>query len=118
MREIIFRGKRTDNGDWVEGCYLFEDGRTYIHPESGRCPDVNPETIGQYTGLKDKNGNRIFEGDAVRCPDGQYTVIYSERYACFQFAAANSMEFYLLKYFDNPLEIIGNIHDNPELLEP
>ena len=73
MREILFRGKKIDNGEWVEGNYIFEDfDRVGIH-QIGTIIQcfVIPETLGQFTGLTDKNGVKIFEGDIVRRFNGR-----------------------------------------------
>lgn len=116
MREILFRGKRTDNSEWVEGYYLnqreslTDKKACYIAANNGygfNYISVIPETVGQYTGLHDKNGRKIFEGDIMR-------------------NAGNVVEFYGGDFCingDSPLsywtgtEVIGNIYDNPELLE-
>ena len=123
MREIKFRGKRTDTGEWVYG-YLADE--TYINDINTidlSSIEVDPYTVGQYTGLKDRNGKEIYEGDIALMDysafntgkDGQtYAVVrWIDDRAAFMWDAG------LNYYADmrNDVEICGNIHDNPELLE-
>lgn len=121
MREILFRGKRVDNGEWVYGDLIHVDDSgfdNYIEFE------VIPETVGQYTGLTDKNGKKIFEGDilavetsniSVEC-DGYFKVGYDNGTAAFVCEAYN----YCIT-FDNvygkDVEVVGNVFDNPELIK-
>lgn len=113
MREILFRGKRKDNGEWVEGFYLFTSENTYPVIIDMKCCShiIIPETVGQYTGLKDKNGTKIFEGDIVRRCDNVERVFYN---------GGGFSPFAIPGWECTPdadeCEIIGNIHDNPELL--
>ena len=126
MRKILFRGKRTDNGEWVEGNLFVpdkEDTPTQICIGTNVIRityDVIPETVGQYTGLTDKNGKKIFEGDIVKHDFGadqigvQYAVIkYNSYYASFLVEPLYDWMF----CEKNDCEVIGNIHDNPELLK-
>ena len=130
MREILFRGKRMDNGDWVYGYYVHigpvSCQRAYIIPEyasSLYVNEVDPSTVGQYTGLKDKNGKRIFEGDIAKVLQGKEKDI---AYVGFENGAfmlypktGNIYERSLWEYWYNDwdVEVIGNITDNPELVE-
>ena len=145
MREIIFRGKRIDNGEWVSCGTLI-----HFNPENGEDPvfmpglneectcthdefdniiafdkvdfyKVDPETVGQYTGLEDKNGKKIFEGDIVRCGTGRICKV-----TFFISPGVSGFDLVAIGGFDAPpphnwvlfidTEVIGNIHDNPELL--
>lgn len=165
MREILFRGKRTDNGEWVDGFIVasrentypngFEmitvDGINYDELDS-YIPDfisyaVDPSTIGQYTGLKDKNDKMIWEGDIVRytfdSPDDPTAtknglkvrtgrIFWSDWRASFAVTAGRNgsaslnndvacyvrgRQVYEYVRGANTVEVIGNVHDNPELLE-
>ena len=125
MREVLFRGKRTDNGEWVKGyLYITHTGAHEIGSYDAEINierltfDVIPETVGQYTGLTDKNGKRIFEGDIVSLVkhDG---LIYKVVYVPCRYELVNSKGvncFVLDIYKSENIEVIGNIHDNPELL--
>ena len=138
MREILFRGKRIDNGEWVYGAYSHHNslnrgfivnvGVDKISPIAWTC-EVIPETVGQYTGLTDKNGKKIFEGDILESKFtkmpylvcfGEYT--YSDEYWDGQSVCGwyNEDECGRVTVFGCPDDwatVIGNIHDNPELLK-
>ncbi len=126
MREILFRGKRADNGEWVEGYYTKKLCGEYINNQfmesekdfiityfsSGGITshEVIPESVGQYTGLTDKHGTKIFEGDItdegiIEYWEGKYVVMQS-----------NGQCWDDLFWCYNKIEVLGNVHDNPELL--
>lgn len=150
MEEIKFRGKRLDNGEWVYGSLVVADkqffiiiGTTRFYPElSGRSPlafmdwyEVDPATVGQYTGLRNKNGKEIYEGDICRVSSDAF---YSNSYATLEESWKLMMQVVFCNYAfifrclqdkhleillaetlweDFEIEIVGNIYDNPELLE-
>ena len=128
MREIkiLFRGKRIDNGEWIEGSLLGIDWcdkpSTYsIAPNTPVSVfySVIPETVGQYTGLTDKNEVKIFEGDIVSLVKHD-SLIYKVVYVPCRYELVNSKGvncFVLDIYKSENIEVIGNIHDNPELLK-
>ena len=135
MREIIFRGQSVDTKEWVEGYYC---GENCEHPFSrnmvekpyiiqkgtGIWFEVIPETVGQYTGLTDKNGKRIFEGDICWTDLTRPYNIVVFRNGCFMYQCEdNGVTYYDIMTSIEPLvdadkytEVIGNIHDNPEPL--
>lgn len=144
-RKILFRGKRADNGEWIYGDLiknLIFDGREKeirigdiyfeqngdVHGTAVR--KVIPETVGQFTGLCDKSGNKIFEGDIVKIvgdsnnddwKDVNYVaqIIFLDNGFCAINGTTDnySLRRYGLSRCEFDLEVIGNIHDNPELLE-
>ena len=134
MREILFRGKRADNGEWIYGDlrnYEKSGVKAIFSHELLQRIKVAPETVGQYTGLKDKNGKKIFEGDIVRYPDcvlyaeynggcNEGVVDWCEETMCFYFTnrwSAEMEDFDVVERKMIDVEVIGDIHDNPELLK-
>ena len=161
MREILFRGKRIDNGEWVEGGYRDERVGGYYtavfvieHLTSGvwNSHRVNPTTVGQYTGLKDKNGKPIYEGHIVKCNHSFFTTEAEKaeakkpRKSYGKEIEKMTPDYFQCRYWRNyvvtfhdgrikgqngsdacylkqsyirnhEVEIIGNIHDNGELME-
>lgn len=122
MREILFRGKRDKRygDDWTYGVpYIDHEGDCIMATHCSKRV-VIPETVGQYTGLTDKNGNKIFEGDIVRLTFSEEVVgkiICDINYYFEVYLFGKTTHKSLSDYLPYALEILGNIHDNPELLE-
>ena len=120
MREILFRGRgntKYNDGEWYYGVPIrdFEGDWQICTDNSKRT--VIPETIGQYTGLKDKNGTKIFDGDIGRRRDDIFLIDWSEEKAAFVMIFHDYIcEILYLEEMWDDAEVIGNIHDNPELL--
>ena len=134
MRDILFRGKRTDNGEWVyEDIWYNPYGKRIgwvVSPinDQGTTDgnEVDPETVGQFIGLYDKNSNKIFEGDIIRTKKYGKVVghVNVNDYDTFQvvyepavFRLVNPTRGFNLVGQSIDLEVIGNIYDNPELLK-
>ena len=131
MREILFRGKRTINGDWVYGDFVHGNERKSLRDsifvydsetQSFNDYKINPSTLGQYTGLTDKNGKRIFEGDIVKTdkfsePNKQYIIKYDLQFGAFIGQDRYNLYFVTFDGDSGEFEVIGNIHDNPEILK-
>ena len=131
MREILFRGKRKDNGEWVYGNYAVTDNNEkqhFVFQNKAFEFEVDPKTVGQYTGLTDKNGTKIFEGDIVVYCTNTYRatnkefheVVFETRgesgYFGIKISNIETWQF-CLEVPAKLMEVIGNIHDNPELLK-
>ena len=125
MREILFRAKRIDNGNWVEGYDVKTTLGKDIEPsdvifvpwninrsEQWGWIKVLPETLCQYTGLKDKNGNRIWENDIVQTPFRRFVVTYFDGVWGDRYGVAMRESI-----FGEGGVVIGNVFDNPELME-
>lgn len=123
-REILVRGKRIENGEWVYGSLvLWYDGSISIETGVYDAPmyAVDPATIGQYTGLTDKNGKRIFEGDLITIPGSKRQglpapVKWSNFDARFE-VCRRGFNPICLDGDEGIYEVVGNIHDNYEFLE-
>lgn len=149
MREIIFRGKDTDTGEWVYGYYVElcdpcrkpirniervsyriytgvadseTSGEGYNFTEEWY--EVDPDTVGQYIGLKDKNGNKIFKGDILAVcvlpfthEEKPVTVVFDKNEACFILVIDEKTKSFYRFQDIMECEVIGNVVDNPELLK-
>jgi len=129
MRTILFRGKRIDNGEWVEG-YLIDQSEIRVYDDDKTTGfyteddyEVDPATVGQFTGLVDKNENKIFEGDIVKFVDANSepipfsevitSIVWWNEFSRFTLKNTHT-ELSFLETDD--MEVIGNIHYNPELI--
>lgn len=122
QREILFRGKQNNTGEWFYGNLFDKDisGRTHITTTSIGCLNIDPETVGQYTGMTDKNGTKSFEGDIIRESykghERIYHVFWDDDYFAFR-AKGEDITYQLDEIAPSHCEVIGNIHDNKELLK-
>ena len=122
MREILFRGKRKDNGEWVEGGIVsnyFVDGDVCILSARGEIFSVDPATVGQYTVMEDCTDRKIFEGDIMKTAVSglkRHTGVVEFIDGSFGLKCTDGSAFFLC-FVAGCYQVIGNIHDNPELLE-
>ena len=126
-RQILFRGKRTDNGEWVYGNLIDSDsivGKIVDFDGEYFIPEfwykVDPATVGQFTGITDKNGTKIFDGDIVRFYDDSEdelvngVVVFNADFCSFCVSMKGHEDVMLMAHWQ--YEVIGNIYDNKELL--
>lgn len=143
MREILLKGKRKDNGEWIEGSLITSINRAWISSEKTdsqrlrgisntdaiwRAIEIIPDTICQFTGLCDKNGNKIWENDILKTRSGKYAQVKFGLYATDFASGDYNQGFYTvfpknsyyqhgLGYWLKKTYVRGNIFDNPELLQ-
>ena len=132
MREILFKAKRIDNGEWVEGCYVTSDGKSFICMDivehycviALRWFEIDPETLCQFTGLCDKNGKRIWENDILMAhldesypEDVTYETVEWGVAGWVAHETGSTDREYIDKFDLKHFKVVGNIFDNPELLQ-
>ena len=120
----LYRGKRLDNGQFIEGSLIGEDvivGKIVDFEEDYFTTEfwykVNPETVGQFTGMTDKNGTKIFEGDIYNMGDDNIRYVVVWRKCMFIGKQIGSNSYAGLDYFESDIKKVGNIYDNKELLK-
>lgn len=126
MREIKFRGKRLDNGEWLYGSLVILNGRYFIFDDANRH-EVDPTTVGEFTGLKDMHSAEIYEGDVIRSPLSEdktrpHRIFYHTGNAAFMGALIDRKELCYLRLDQDWIykfgkEVISNIHDHKYLLK-
>lgn len=117
-REVIFRGKRLGNGQWLygdlmhdnhQGCYVYPNDCTGLYTEN----KVDPDTVGEFTNMKDKHGNKVFEGDIVEYGRSLYVCEFVEGGFTFRDISDDRLT---LNAILIEADVIGNVYDNSELL--
>lgn len=124
MREIIFRGKRKHDGKWIYGAYIPPDYTHWNEPSIADCNhrfEIRPDSLGQFTELCDSEGKYIYEGDIITFPYRRRTETGVVYYVNGGYSVKNKVQLhkdYLhAVMFFKEIHVIGNIHDNPELLK-